>query len=141
MIIGNRVSKNNKKHPKTRIWQNLDKMRLNHPAMIISTLTYKKIGLYNERLNIIADYEWCIKSLKAKTIYKKFDKTFTYHELGGASTSYGRSRLILHLSCIRVIFKYLKSPQFVVVATTLRIGRFIYSRLRYYLRLFLNRLN
>ena len=70
MIIGNRMSKNKKIHPKTSIWQNLDKMRLNHPAMIISILTYKKIGLYNEKLKIIADYEWCIKALNAKTKFK-----------------------------------------------------------------------
>ena len=46
MIIGNRKNKYKQHYPYTKIWQNIDKMRLNHPAMIISTLTYKKIGFY-----------------------------------------------------------------------------------------------
>ena len=98
MKIGNRKNKNKLIIPMTKIWQNLDKMRLNHPAMIISSLAYKKIGLYNQKLKIIADYEWCLKALKANTKFIKFEKTLTYHELGGASTSYGKSRLKLHLS-------------------------------------------
>tara|TARA_S200000501_G_scaffold353783_1_gene373866 strand:+ start:440 stop:1234 length:795 start_codon:yes stop_codon:yes gene_type:complete len=139
MLIGNRKTKNKKKDPKTSIWQNLDKMRLNHPAMIISIGTYKKIGLYNEKLNIISDYEWCIKAIKARTQFKLLESTLTYHELGGASTSYGKSRLTLHLSCINVISSNLRSPFFTLIAITLRISRFLISRLRTHFELFLNK--
>ena len=74
MIIGNRKNKNKQHYPYTKLWQNIDKMRLNHPAMIISTLTYKKIGFYNENLKMIADYEWCIKALKANIKFIKLEK-------------------------------------------------------------------
>lgn len=139
--IGNRKNINKHIFPKTKIWQNLDKMRLNHPAMIISSLAYKKIGLYNQKLKIIADYEWCLKALKAKTKFIKVEKTFTYHELGGASTSYGKSRLTLHLSCIMVILKQLRCSYFLPIAIVLRIGRFLLSRFIHYSKLINSNVN
>ena len=134
MKIGNRKNKNKHIFPMTKIWQNLDKMRLNHPAMIISSLTYKKIGFYNQKLKIIADYEWCLKALKAKIKFIRFEKTFTYHELGGASTSYGKSRLTSHLYCLRVILKNLKCSYLLPIAIVLRMGRFLLSRSIHYLK-------
>ena len=136
MEIGNRKNKNKRIIPMTKIWQNLDKMRLNHPAMIISSLAYKKIGFYNQNLKIIADYEWCLKALKANIKFIKFEKTLTYHELGGISTSYGKSRLSVHLSCIGVIIKHLRFSYLLPFAIVLRFGRFLLSRSIYYLKKF-----
>ena len=134
MIIGNRKNKNKKHYPQTGLWQNIDKMRLNHPAMIISTLTYKKIGFYNEKLKIIADYEWCIKALKVNTKFIKLDSNLTYHELGGISTRYGKSRILLHLSCIKILLKHLRLPHLILFALSSRIIRFLFSRFIHYSR-------
>ena len=128
MIIGNRKNKQKQSYPSTRLWQNIDKMRLNHPAMIISTLTYKKIGLYNEKLKMIADYEWCIKALKENIKFIKLENNFTYHELGGISTRYGKSRILLHLSCIKVLINHIRMPHLILFAITSRIIRFLFSR-------------
>ena len=135
MIIGNRENKHKQLYPSTRLWQNIDKMRLNHPAMIISALTYKKIGLYNEKLKMIADYEWCIKALKANTKFIKLENNFTYHELGGISTRYGKSRILIHLSCIKILLNHFRLPHLILFALASRIIRFLLSRFIHYSKL------
>ena len=132
MIIGNRKNKHKQHYPHTGLLQNIDKMRLNHPAMIISSLTYKKIGFYNEKLKMIADYEWCIKALKANTKFIKLENNFTYHELGGISTRYGKSRIVLHLSCIKILIKHLRLPHLILFAFASRFMRFLFSRFLHY---------
>ena len=132
MIIGNRKNKQKQHYPHTGLLQNIDKMRLNHPAMIISSLTYKKIGFYNEKLKMIADYEWCIKALKANTKFIKLENNFTYHELGGISTRYGKSRILLHLSCIKILIKHLRLPHLILFAFVSRFMRFLFSRFFHY---------
>ncbi len=138
MIIGNRKNKHKQHYPYTKLWQNIDKMRLNHPAMIISNLTYKKIGFYNENLKMIADYEWCIKALKANTKFIKLGNNFTYHELGGISTRYGKSRILLHLSCIKILIKHLRLPHLILFALASRLIRFLFSRSIHYSKLILS---
>ena len=138
MIIGNRKNKNKQQYPYTSLWQNIDKMRLNHPAMIISTLTYKKIGLYNEKLKMIADYEWCIRAFKANTKFIKLENNFTYHELGGISTRYGKSRILLHLSCIKILINHVRLPHLILFSLASRIIRFFLSRFIHYSKLIIN---
>ena len=129
MIIGNRVTKNKICEAKLSAWLNLDKMRLNHPAMIISTKTYKKIGKYNENRKIISDYEWCLKALRSKINLIKYKNCLTYHELGGISTEYGKSRLTLHLACIKVVLNCYGASLELAFAIITRLGRFLISRL------------
>ena len=134
MIVGDRKKKNMFKMARTNLWLNLDKMRLNHPAMIIPTKIYKEIGFYDKNKKIISDYEWCIKALKSKVKFIKFTNTFTYHELGGISTSYGKSRISLHLSCLKILHSYLGFSFPFLVAFLVRIFRFIFSRFAYILK-------
>ena len=141
MIIGDRKNKHKQHHPHTKLWQNIDKMRLNHPAMIISTLAYKKVGFYNENLKMIADYEWCIKALKLNIEFIKLENNFTYHELGGISTSYGKSRILLHLSCIKILIKHLRLPHLILFALTTRFIRFLLSRFIHYSKLIISYAN
>ena len=134
IIVGDRKNQNRLKIARSNLWFNLDKMRLNHPAMIIPTKIYKEIGFYDKNKEIISDYEWCIKALASKINFITFKNTFTYHELGGISTMYGKSRLNLHIACLNVIYKVsgISFPLFYALAT--RLSRFIISRLIYYIK-------
>jgi len=134
MIIGDRKKRNKKTNAKINLWLNLDKMRLNHPSMIISKYVYQEIGFYSEDKKIISDYEWCMKAFEKNINIIKLKNFLTYHELGGISTIYGKSRLNLHIACINVIYKSLgfSLPLFFAIFT--RFSRFILSRFFYYIK-------
>ena len=134
MIVGDRKKQNRFKIARTNLWFNLDKMRLNHPAMIIPTKIYKEIGFYDKDKEIISDYEWCIKALVSKIKFIKLKNTFTYHELGGISTNYGKSRLRLHYSCIKMLYSNLGFSLHIFIAFISRILRFMFSRITYYIK-------
>ena len=134
MIVGDRKKQNRLKIARTNLWFNLDKMRLNHPAMIIPTRIYKEIGFYDKNKEIISDYEWCIKALLSKINFITFKNTFTYHELGGISTNYGKSRISLHYSCIKMLYVNLGFSLYILVAFIVRIFRFLFSRVLFYLK-------
>ncbi|CAK27105.1 Conserved hypothetical protein [Synechococcus sp. RCC307] len=78
----------------------LDTMRFNHPASIISANAYSINGLYSLDYKVVSDYYWLHKACAANLSITHLPFVSVYHELGGISTSSGKSRFFEHYQCL-----------------------------------------
>ncbi len=59
-----------------------------HPTLYLKKEVYNKIGLFNLKYRIVADYDFMIRMLKDKTIKLEYiDEYIVYMRVGGASTA------------------------------------------------------
>lgn len=59
-----------------------------HPTLYLKKEVYDKIGLFNLKYRIVADYDFMIRMMKDKTIKLEYiDEYIVYMRVGGASTA------------------------------------------------------
>lgn len=59
-----------------------------HPTLYLKKEVYKKIGLFNLKYRIVADYDFMIRMLKDKSVKLEYiDDYIVYMRVGGASTA------------------------------------------------------
>ena len=59
-----------------------------HPTLYLKREVYDKIGLFNLKYRIVADYDFMIRMLKDKTIKLEYiDEYIVYMRIGGTSTA------------------------------------------------------
>ena len=93
------------------------KMPVPHPGTFISASLYRKIGLYDEKYTISADYDfiWRCRKAKANTLY--LDKDMVSMEAGGKANS---SRGIARKETLAIAMKHSRFPFMAVVAFLIR---------------------
>ena len=58
-----------------------------HQASFINKELFNKIGFYDERYQIVGDYEFFIRALKNKASFKYIPQTFTNYDPNGISST------------------------------------------------------
>lgn len=61
-------------------------MSINHPAMFATKKAYDRIGLYDTRYKVSADYDWVLRAVKAELKFEHLPKAATVFRLGGKSS-------------------------------------------------------
>ncbi|KUO69200.1 MAG: glycosyltransferase [Lutibacter sp. BRH_c52] len=68
---------------------------LPHPATFIKSSLFKRVGLYDESLNIVSDWKFFILALfKYNCTYKKFDEVLATYYLDGISSNLINQKMI-----------------------------------------------
>lgn len=65
----------------------LNETMIAHEATFITTDTYKKIGNFNEKYKIVADYDLMLRIKKAEIVFFPINSIISNFRLGGASSS------------------------------------------------------
>lgn len=125
MKIGDRALLEKVSCPRIDKWQNLDKARFNHPAMVVPVSIYRTYGLYNENYKVISDFLWFHELSNHNIKFDCLPIVGEYHELGGISTVSSKSRIHEHFLCIGVLFKVYGLSIEVIFGFLLRLVRYL----------------
>jgi GT2 family glycosyltransferase len=128
MLIGNYPHNSKLIEPSTSLFKNLRRQSINHPGMIISSSVYAKVGHYLCSIGPEADYEFCLRLIKAKVALYKTYSPYVFHRLGGVSSDPSKNRLYSHLRCIRSIYSLY--PLFILLAVPIRSLSFLIGSFR-----------
>lgn len=124
ILIGDNIFSARKKKSYNPLIFNLDKMRINHPGMIVSTKFIKESNLlFSENFGTVADYDWALRAFRHNPNIINNHDFVVFHRLGGASSSTTKSALRDHLYCLKSIRT--NFPSFFLIALILRTFRFM----------------
>lgn len=65
-------------------------MSLNHPAMLVPTPLYQRVGMFDNRCPASFDYEWTWRAWRADVAFDYHPIIFAEHRIGGLSTVQAR---------------------------------------------------
>ncbi|MDR2057894.1 MAG: glycosyltransferase [Dysgonamonadaceae bacterium] len=75
------------KKPNTDLSELYKGISLFHPTFFVTSAVYKKIGLYDARFKISADFDFALRCYRAKVKFFYMDQVITNFRLGGLSSS------------------------------------------------------
>ena len=131
ILIGDSIFSSRKRKSYYSLIFNIDKMRLNHPGMLVATKFIKDNNLFfSEYFGTVGDYDWVLRAFKLKPNVINIHELTVFHRLGGASSLNTKCTVKDHLYCIRSIKN--NFSQFYLIALILRSSRFA---LRAFIRL------
>ena len=104
----------------------LNRKMITHPTCFVSKSVYKKIGLFDTKYKLAADYDFIVRSYKGGIEFIPIYKLISNFKLGGASSSVKLSQEVIKIkrkNSYNTKAEYLKEMFFYRITETIEIVR------------------